>query len=223
MEEIPEEDVVEVPPEVGVPILEKLSYVSNEELSNMYVNLLAKASTKHSAEYAHPGFVKIIDRLSPDEAILLKNTQNARSIPFVEVRFKYESKNEWFTQQELATMTKYEANMQYKHNIYTYLCNFQSQGLIDIRRSEWLLPVTIYDPIIERLKPVFAEQAKIFQEGYKLDFPKGKIEVTPLGLLFMRACFKKLNIQHNNTPKKKRLLFKNLFQRKQFQLDLSWM
>src|SRR5262249_9171913 len=35
---LPEEKVAPVPPEVGVPIAEKLSYVTNEELSDLYVN-----------------------------------------------------------------------------------------------------------------------------------------------------------------------------------------
>src|SRR5262245_34720346 len=41
---LPEEKVTPVPPEIGVPIAEKLGYVTDEELSDLYVNLLARAS-----------------------------------------------------------------------------------------------------------------------------------------------------------------------------------
>ena len=44
MESTPEEEVVEVAPEIGTPIAEKLGYVTNEQLSDMYIELLAKAS-----------------------------------------------------------------------------------------------------------------------------------------------------------------------------------
>ena len=66
------DEIIPVPPEIGVPIAEKLSYVSNEELSDMYINLLAKASTKSTVDQAHPGFVNFINWLCPDEAHRVK-------------------------------------------------------------------------------------------------------------------------------------------------------
>ena len=71
MKDVPPEDVSEVPPEIGVPIIEKLSYVTNEELRKLYIELLAKASIKEENDKAHPNFINIINSLSPDEANLL--------------------------------------------------------------------------------------------------------------------------------------------------------
>src|SRR5262245_16064685 len=79
---LPEEKVASVPPEIGVPILERLSYVTNEELSDLYVNLLAKASCVDTAQFAHPGFVNIVNNLSPDEAVLLKEMHRHGAMPF---------------------------------------------------------------------------------------------------------------------------------------------
>src|SRR3990172_1019024 len=86
IKEVPEDELTEVPPEIGVPITEKLSYVTNEELSNLYVNLLAKASTFKTAESAHPSFVNIINNLSPDEALLLEQFRDTDALPYVEAR-----------------------------------------------------------------------------------------------------------------------------------------
>ena len=86
LENLPEENIVAVPAEIGVPIAEKLSYVSDEELSSLYVNLLAKASTSATAKFAHPSFVNVINNLCPDEAVYLKELYKLSALPFIEVR-----------------------------------------------------------------------------------------------------------------------------------------
>ena len=73
LKDVSDADIISVRPEVGVPILEKLAYVTDDEISDLYINLLAKASTTQTAQFAHPSFVNIINNLSPDEAILLKS------------------------------------------------------------------------------------------------------------------------------------------------------
>jgi hypothetical protein len=83
LEEVNEDKIVEVRPELGVPILEKLGYVSDEELSDLYINLLARASIAETAHFAHPAFIAIINNLTPDEALLLKAIGPAKDIPFL--------------------------------------------------------------------------------------------------------------------------------------------
>lgn len=68
IKDTPVEDISEVPPEIGIPIIEKLSYVTNEELRDLYVELLAKATIKEENDKAHSSFINIINSLSPDEA-----------------------------------------------------------------------------------------------------------------------------------------------------------
>lgn len=75
------DEVCEVPPEIGVPIAEKLSYVTNEELSEMYTELLANASQINKANVAHPSFVNVINNISPDEAILIKSIKGNAGHP----------------------------------------------------------------------------------------------------------------------------------------------
>src|SRR5262245_48813090 len=89
LEAVSEGEITPVPPEIGVPIVEKLSYVTDDELSDMYVNLLANASTINTAQFAHPAFVHIINNLSPDEALLLKeiDRRGRGTIPFLSSRW----------------------------------------------------------------------------------------------------------------------------------------
>lgn len=73
LNQIPEDKITEVPTEISKPILDRFTYTSNEELSDAFVNLLSNASSINNINLAHPGFIQIIDRISPDEAKILKN------------------------------------------------------------------------------------------------------------------------------------------------------
>ncbi len=72
LEQIPEEKQCEVHPQIGTPIIEKLSYTTNEEIADLFTTLLANASNVDMVNTAHPSFVNMIERMSPDEARLLK-------------------------------------------------------------------------------------------------------------------------------------------------------
>ena len=74
LEQIPDEKRCEVHPQVGTPIIEKLSYTTNEEIADLFTTLLANASNVDMVNTAHPSFVNMIERMSPDEARLLKGT-----------------------------------------------------------------------------------------------------------------------------------------------------
>ena len=80
LKNIPNEQISKVPPELGVPIVEKLSYINDEQLSDLYINLLAKSSSIDFSHVAHPSFVNVINAFSPDEALLLQYIKD--DIPF---------------------------------------------------------------------------------------------------------------------------------------------
>jgi len=75
MENIPEEKVISVQPEIGIPILEKLGYTQNETLAELYLNLLKNASSSDSVASVHPRFVNIISEISSDEAKILETLE----------------------------------------------------------------------------------------------------------------------------------------------------
>jgi Abortive infection alpha len=61
LESVPEEKIVPVAPEIGVPVAEKLQYVREDRLSDLYVRLLASASNVDRLSFAHPSFVNVIN------------------------------------------------------------------------------------------------------------------------------------------------------------------
>jgi hypothetical protein len=191
LKDIPEADVTPVPPEVGVPILEKLAYVADDELSELYINLLSKASTIQTVQFAHPSFVNIINNLSPDEAFLLKEISRFAAIPFVTFRlYKKDKSGEYVILRDLATGFEHKVPLSFKQNIRAYFSNFQGLGLISIEYGKRLAEPSIY----EELRAIYLPEKDQSwdEELFSLRFQHGQIEITDFGKLFLEACLKKL-------------------------------
>lgn len=191
MENVPEEEVVNVPPEIGVPIAEKLAYVTDEELSDLYVNLLAKASTKETAKFAHPSFVNVINNLSPDEALILKDFHTRVLIPFVTAQLTKKESSDFRIAGDVLTGVETRLPLSFPQNVVAYLSNLEGLGLIQIRRDLKIVQPDLYDTLEAAYKPA-CEKLNSDRETLELKFVHGKIDVTPFGKIFMNACLTKL-------------------------------
>lgn len=83
-----------VPPEahIAVPALQSISYcMDNDELRDMYANLLANSMNKVVRNGVHPAFVEIIRQLCPDEAKILKVIAIKEVIPTISLRAENKS------------------------------------------------------------------------------------------------------------------------------------
>ena len=79
------EEVIEIPPEIGEPILEALRHTSDESLRELYLNLLASSASSKFVGKCHPSYCHVIGMLSPDEAKLISKWSEDRDIPFLHV------------------------------------------------------------------------------------------------------------------------------------------
>ena len=187
MEGTPEEEVREVAPELGVPIAEKMSYVTNEELSEMYTELLAKASQAQNANVAHPSFVNIINNISPDEAILLKSIRHISVIPFVEVRLKKKQSEEFNTLQPLMLELNCLPQLRFGNHVDAYFSNLEGLGILEARQDKMLAQKEPYEKLEKHAKSQYAPLEKA--ENRKLAFKRGQFVITSFGQLFLQACF----------------------------------
>jgi len=73
-----------VPQYVGLPIIDKLVYLDENELAEAFINLLTKASFDETLKLVHPAFVSILNNLSSDEAKILFHYKNTDRIPFID-------------------------------------------------------------------------------------------------------------------------------------------
>lgn len=191
IEGTPKEEITEVVPEIGVPIGEKIAYVTNEQLSDMYVELLAKASTASSASLAHPSFVNVINNLSPDEAVLLKTLRTTSALPFVETRLHQNGKNEWTTLDHLYSPLSKVSGISFPNNVVAYVSNFEGLGIIQVRSDIRMAGDGIYEPLQLESKERFRGLEDIPELKMQIKFQQGQIVVTPFGRLFLQACFAK--------------------------------
>ena len=94
LKNVPPEQIQPPEPHVAVPALQYLSYcMDNEELRDMYANLLANSMNTVVKNGVHPGFVEIIKQLCPDEAKILRYLSIHKIIPTITLRFEDDEGN----------------------------------------------------------------------------------------------------------------------------------
>lgn len=185
LENTPIENIVKVLPEVGTPILEKISYVTNEELSNMYLRLLTRASIKVTVDKAHPSFVNIINNISPDEALLLKHYSTINAEPWIEVRRSNTKEGYFSIVDNMRTNLNKIEGLIFPSNISYYVENLEGLGILRVRRD---IQEKDKEPY-EKLEMEAYEKYKGWEnEDTKITYQRGVIDVNAFGRLFMNTC-----------------------------------
>lgn len=71
-EKVPEDRLIPAHPHLTGKVIESLRYLEEENiLTELFLNLLARAIDRDRVNEAHPAFASIISQLSPDEAIVI--------------------------------------------------------------------------------------------------------------------------------------------------------
>jgi Abortive infection alpha len=206
LEAVPEEKITPVAPEVGVPIVEKIGYVTDETLSDLYVNLLAKASTVGTNHLAHPSFVNILNNLSPDETVILNAFYmfNLISLPFLSVIWQRKGKKENIELPDILSGIEKELPLAFPDNITAYFSNLAGLGMVQVKYNRRIIPETVYSGLQEGYQPYYQKLGPIHfggDEDYILKFELSRIDLTPFGKLFLNSCLKKLNRERGSaTP-----------------------
>lgn len=187
LEHLPQEKVVPVAPEIGVPIAEKLAYVRDTKLADMYVTLLAKASNADSVWEAHPSFVNVINNLSPDEAQLLEYFVNETDLEFVTA--KWWSSTMYSFAGDLLIAPERSSSLLYPQNVPAYFSNLDGLGLIIIHHDRSVKRDTL--DVYPALKDYWSSQfpAQMAPKPDRtLTFENGVVCITTFGSQFIHAC-----------------------------------
>jgi hypothetical protein len=128
LETVPPEHIVAPAPYVAVPALQQISYcMDNEELREMYANLLAASMDERVKNGIHPSYVNIIAQLSPDEAKILRwFADNDKPMPIVR------SRKTGLNTMIYSHIGK-EAKCECLANITQYIVNLDRLGLLVVR------------------------------------------------------------------------------------------
>lgn len=186
-------NIIPVANEIGVPILDRLTYVSNKEISDAFINLLAKASSTETVNLAHPGFIELIDRITPDEARIIDFIRNEKYIVYVTYNV-YEKKglNTFHVPDNAENLTglEHKIKLNFPNNINVYLDNFVSLGILRHETSYYKSEDHLYNDVEYFYKDLLNK----IKEEHPLDeynlpeVKKGYYEVTKFGQLFLKAC-----------------------------------
>ncbi|WP_378184698.1 DUF4393 domain-containing protein [Aquimarina sp. W85] len=131
LDTIPEEDICEVNPQIGTPIIDKLSYTTNDEIADLFTSLLTKASCSKTVNLAHPSFIQLIERLSVDEARIIKHLLKKDFIPCISLRAHVANNKGFMTILKNGTSIQKDIELLFPQNINTYLDNLGSMGILD--------------------------------------------------------------------------------------------
>ena len=129
------DEISSIPLEISKPLLDRLFYISYDELSELFINLLKRSCVKKEAHLAHPNFVNILSSISPDEARILSylkgNSLNIISpysiIETGHLGTEYDLENEsglFFSD------LNDKANLMFPGNVGLYLTNLSSLGIL---------------------------------------------------------------------------------------------
>lgn len=190
LEQIPEEKQCEVHPQIGTPIIEKLSYTTNEEIADLFTTLLANASNVDMVNTAHPSFVNMIERISPDEAKLLKYLRREDDIPYCTFNGDAKNENGYEKLADHVTLLDKQVELQFPNNLNAYLSNFISLGILVDMSAQYKVDKTMYNAIREKYKLKQMESIYVPNVFKSISVDESFYTITDFGKLFIKACVK---------------------------------
>lgn len=197
---VEEKNRCEVHPELGVPILQRLTYTTNAEIADLFTNLLLSASDVNTVADAHPAFISIIDRLSPDEAKIIQYISDKGFLLYCNVKFIENCKDNSSLKEKLSsrafavvchwvTEVPNKVSLDFPDNCELYFANLISLGiLVDNHGFKKTNMDDEYKLLLSEsdIDEINAHLNKEIFERYEVE--NSFLEVTDLGNRFIKAC-----------------------------------
>lgn len=186
LEHIEPEKIVEPEPYVAVPAIQAISYtMNNEELRNLYANLLAKAMIDDTKESVHPSFVEIIKQMSPIDALVFKIIVESDIRPIIDLNRKMPSGGTQNIQNHCTWINEFSIKQ-----CATAIDNLLRLGLIEIPFGNYYTQQEAYNYVREnpKFKELEQESLKRLKEEESLDYERNYIKLSDLSTLFYNIC-----------------------------------
>ncbi|NNN70678.1 DUF4393 domain-containing protein [Vibrio sp. 3-2(1)] len=167
-DKVPEDQQVNAHPQIAGPVMDNLKFVEEESvITEMFLNLLARAIDQERVNEAHPAFANIISQLSPDEAKILYYFERKKYVLKQSSTF-YPSSNTFGPRKTISNDFPVERLM-YPQNYFMYLDHLHSLNLAGIWQRG-------------NQEPTFAGGR---QNGVTIT---SETQLTLFGELFIKAC-----------------------------------
>lgn len=194
LKDVPPEDIITPKPNVAGPAIEALRYTGHEEeLSDLYANLLASAMDKKTASGAHPAFVEIIKQLTPDEAKITSLFRGGRAFPLLNLRELHKDDprrskggREFYLH---FSIIGEEAGVELVEMMPAYLDNLCRLGLIEyLPAGTYYTAPNIYDPLERHPYVLAIKQAIEANPSMECDMQRTGFSITAFGKQFAGVC-----------------------------------
>lgn len=184
-------EMIESPePYIAVPALQYISYcMDNEELRDMYANLLANSMNKVVKNGVHPGFVEIIKQLCPDEAKFLKYLSTNTIIPTITLKY-VDEKHQGINIVDDFSDVPEKIGCEKPYDVSKYIDNLVRLGLLQRSTLSSFTDKSNYEPLKNhKYIKQFDDPVRIALYGMKkCDFDEEYVKLTAFGLSFCKIC-----------------------------------
>lgn len=192
LQETPVENIITPPSYVAVPALQAISYcMDDDQLRDMFAELLAHAMNTDTVDNVHPTYVEIIKQMSPYDAVVFKKLVKQIVIPCIGIKYVHKESRASYPICDIAVFSNFT-----KHPLVpTQICleNLERLHLIEINRKSKLNAKNRYQELeisFKELIAQFVEENKSIlpPEEYEVAYDEFVIEIRGFGQFFARAC-----------------------------------
>lgn len=192
LQNVPIENIITPPPYVAVPALQAISYcMDDDQLREMFAELLAHAMNSETVDNVHPTYVEIIKQMSPYDALVFKKLIKQLVVPCIAIKYVNKENGSSYPIYDLVVFTDFQ-----KHPLVpTQICleNLERLHLIEINRKSKLNANGRYQMLEACCKQdveKFIEDNKgiLYPEAYEVLYNEFVIELRGFGQFFARAC-----------------------------------
>ena len=190
---------------VAVPAFQAIAYcMSNNELYDLFANLLAKAMVSGWKEKVHPAFVEIIKQLSPNDALVLKEIFNAGpTIEAATIAIVLKRKGAYMVGSPQPV--RYSDELVYNNHcssisedqVSISVNNLQRLGLVDLHSdyspSDVNFEFVKHTSLYLEFQKLFDELKGTDEDPERIQINRKYISLNSLGQLFCEICIAGIN------------------------------
>lgn len=182
------EDIISPSPDIAVPILEKLFYVEDLDIADLYASLLATASVVTSKSVPHPTFAFVVNHLTGDEAKIIRYLAEHSVVPYETLRATDKDRESSYARRYRIVTFRGEDNvgLTSPKNATLYAENLEGLGILEDRKSP-LSQKLWYDAVVA-VNDIFVHDWLKDQPNLVIERAFGYYHLTTLGAEFVIAC-----------------------------------
>lgn len=196
LENVPVDNIIPADPQIGVPIVEKLKYITHDEIADLFTTLLANASNSETVESVHPSFISIIEQLASDEAKIIEYLNTNPNIPYCDINGTLKQcdndpilHNSYNILIYHATALPWQIDI-LKNNVGVYLNNLVRLGILTDEKGTLIQDMSLYDNIHELYGVKKMRDSLVPDKYQQIYTEKSFYSITDFGRLFINACVK---------------------------------